>query len=207
MPGFRAENPHVPQRQRIYWNAGKASQDRNNLFPPSFTLQATWHEISRPQIHGYDMQCLAMVGRFQFVSGADEKVLRVFQAPRNFVENYANISGTSKEKLLSSNVSAVSNYCLWPHFETFLIKSMSHMLVSLSQTDLSKTFLVVAFSLCFPSVKMCWVDHCLTIDVYVCVCVSVSIPSFICSLPGHCQPPRGSQHTCPGSVQQGSISR
>lgn len=50
------------------------------------------------------MQCLAMVGRFQFVSGADEKVLRVFQAPRNFVENFANISGTSKEKLLNSNV-------------------------------------------------------------------------------------------------------
>lgn len=70
-----------------------------------FTLQETWHEISRPQIHGYDMQCLAMVGRFQFVSGADEKVLRVFQAPRNFVENFANISGTSREKLLTCSVS------------------------------------------------------------------------------------------------------
>ncbi|XP_023268106.1 elongator complex protein 2 isoform X1 [Seriola lalandi dorsalis] len=67
---------------------------------------ATWHEISRPQIHGYDMQCLAMIGRFQFVSGADEKVLRVFQAPRNFVENFANISGTSREKLLTSSDSA-----------------------------------------------------------------------------------------------------
>ncbi|XP_035476834.2 elongator complex protein 2 [Scophthalmus maximus] len=67
---------------------------------------ATWHEISRPQIHGYDMQCLAMVGRFQFVSGADEKVLRVFQAPRNFVENFANISGMSLEKLLTSSDSA-----------------------------------------------------------------------------------------------------
>ncbi|KAM9738304.1 elongator complex protein 2 [Menidia menidia] len=68
--------------------------------------RATWHEISRPQIHGYDMQCLTMVGRFQFVSGADEKVLRVFQAPRNFVENFANISGISKEKLLASSDSA-----------------------------------------------------------------------------------------------------
>lgn len=51
------------------------------------------------------MQCLAMVGKFQFVSGADEKVLRVFQAPRNFVENFANISGTSREKLLACSVS------------------------------------------------------------------------------------------------------
>lgn len=65
--------------------------------------QTTWHEISRPQIHGYDMQCVAMVGRFQFVSGADEKVLRVFRAPRNFVENFANISGHPLEKLLVSS--------------------------------------------------------------------------------------------------------
>ncbi|XP_072532176.1 elongator complex protein 2 isoform X2 [Salminus brasiliensis] len=68
--------------------------------------QDTWHEISRPQIHGYDMQCLATVGRFQFVSGADEKVLRVFRAPRNFVENFANIAGTSLEKLLASTDAA-----------------------------------------------------------------------------------------------------
>lgn len=67
-------------------------------------MQVTWHEISRPQIHGYDMQCLAMVGRFQFVSGADEKVLRVFKAPRNFVENFANLVGTPVEKLLASRV-------------------------------------------------------------------------------------------------------
>ncbi|KAG9355429.1 hypothetical protein JZ751_000267 [Albula glossodonta] len=68
--------------------------------------QVTWHEISRPQIHGYDMQCLAMVGRFQFVSGADEKVLRVFRAPRNFVENFSNISGASLDKLLASSDTA-----------------------------------------------------------------------------------------------------
>ncbi|MGH0135432.1 UNVERIFIED_CONTAM: hypothetical protein FKN15_008041 [Acipenser sinensis] len=66
--------------------------------------EVTWHEISRPQIHGYDMQCFAMVGRFQFVSGADEKVLRVFSAPRNFVENFSNISGLPLEKLLACSV-------------------------------------------------------------------------------------------------------
>ncbi|KAE8282076.1 Elongator complex protein 2 [Larimichthys crocea] len=85
------------------------SDKTTRLFTPwrkQDTKQETWHEISRPQIHGYDMQCLAMVGRFQFVSGADEKVLRVFQAPRNFVENFANISGTSREKLLASSDSA-----------------------------------------------------------------------------------------------------
>lgn len=62
-------------------------------------LQVTWHEVARPQVHGYDMQCLAMIGRFRFVSGADEKVLRVFTAPKNFVGNFSCISGVSLEKL------------------------------------------------------------------------------------------------------------
>lgn len=85
------------------------SDQTTRLFTPwrkQDSKQLTWHEISRPQIHGYDMQCLAMVGRFQFVSGADEKVLRVFQAPRNFVENFANISGISKEKLFLTDDAA-----------------------------------------------------------------------------------------------------
>ncbi|KAF5899130.1 elongator complex protein 2 isoform X1, partial [Clarias magur] len=82
------------------------SDQTTRLFAPwrrKDCSQVTWHEIARPQIHGYDLQCLATVGRFQFVSGADEKVLRVFKAPRNFVENFANIVGTSVEKLLASH--------------------------------------------------------------------------------------------------------
>ena len=36
--------------------------------------QNSWYEISRPQIHGYDMHCVAMVTPFLYVSGAEEKV-------------------------------------------------------------------------------------------------------------------------------------
>ncbi|XP_041932594.1 elongator complex protein 2 isoform X1 [Alosa sapidissima] len=82
------------------------SDQTTRLFTPwrrKGCTQPTWHEICRPQIHGYDMQCLTPVGRFQFVTGADEKVLRVFRAPRNFVENFANISATSLDQLLASN--------------------------------------------------------------------------------------------------------
>ncbi|XP_067323656.1 elongator complex protein 2 [Anolis sagrei] len=66
--------------------------------------EVSWHEMARPQVHGYDMQCLAMIGRFQFVSGADEKVLRVFTAPRNFIENFSSLSGISLEKLCSGQM-------------------------------------------------------------------------------------------------------
>uniref|UniRef100_A0A2K5RNL0 Elongator complex protein 2 n=1 Tax=Cebus imitator TaxID=2715852 RepID=A0A2K5RNL0_CEBIM len=62
--------------------------------------QVTWHEIARPQIHGYELKCLTMINRFQFVSGADEKVLRVFSAPRNFVENFCAITGQSLNHVL-----------------------------------------------------------------------------------------------------------
>ncbi|XP_062846773.1 elongator complex protein 2 [Trichomycterus rosablanca] len=85
------------------------SDQTTRLFAPwrrKECSQVTWHEISRPQIHGYDLQCLAMVGRFQFVSGADEKVLRVFGAPRNFVENFANIAGFPLKELLASHDAA-----------------------------------------------------------------------------------------------------
>lgn len=38
-----------------------------------------WHEFARPQIHGYDMICLDNITPTKFVSGGDEKVLRVFE--------------------------------------------------------------------------------------------------------------------------------
>jgi elongator complex protein 2 len=44
--------------------------------------QASWHEMTRPQIHGYDLNCVDSLGNSQFVSGADEKLLRVFNEPK-----------------------------------------------------------------------------------------------------------------------------
>ena len=52
----------------------------------------TWHELARPQVHGYDMQTIAVLTRYRFASGAEEKIVRTFQAPGNFVENFHRIS-------------------------------------------------------------------------------------------------------------------
>lgn len=43
--------------------------------------------MGRPQVHGYDLHCLAIINRIGFASGADEKVIRVFQSPLNVLEN------------------------------------------------------------------------------------------------------------------------
>ncbi|XP_058798401.1 elongator complex protein 2 [Phymastichus coffea] len=49
--------------------------------------EESWHEIGRPQIHGYDMSCIAILKPNIFASGAEEKVVRIFTAPLSF-KNY-----------------------------------------------------------------------------------------------------------------------
>ncbi|KAI3453067.1 hypothetical protein Pfo_009730 [Paulownia fortunei] len=48
-----------------------------------------WHEIARPQVHGHDINCVTIIrgkGNHRFVSGAEEKVARVFEAPLSFLK-------------------------------------------------------------------------------------------------------------------------
>lgn len=52
-----------------------------------------WMEVARPQVHGYDLRCAAFVNSHTYVSGADEKVLRVFKATRQFVNTYERLTG------------------------------------------------------------------------------------------------------------------
>lgn len=52
-----------------------------------------WHEVSRPQVHGYDLTCITTLGKYKFASGAEEKVVRGFIAPANFIRNFGRICG------------------------------------------------------------------------------------------------------------------
>lgn len=59
--------------------------------------QETYHEMARPQIHGYDLNCIDSFGTTQFVSGADEKLLRVFNEPKavaNLLNKLCGIRGS-----------------------------------------------------------------------------------------------------------------
>jgi len=44
------------------------------------------------------MNCLAVLSRYRFASGAEEKVVRAFQAPYNFVENFRHICKIESDK-------------------------------------------------------------------------------------------------------------
>lgn len=52
-----------------------------------------WHEMSRPQIHGYDLNCIDALSDSRFVSGADEKLMRVFDEPRSVARMLHQLSG------------------------------------------------------------------------------------------------------------------
>lgn len=56
----------------------------------------SWHEFSRPQIHGYDLNCIDTLGPQRFVSGAEEKLLRVFNEPRPIAQLLENLSGLTQ---------------------------------------------------------------------------------------------------------------
>lgn len=57
----------------------------------------SWHEFARPQIHGYDLNCIDSLGQSQFISGADEKLLRVFDEPGAVAEMLQNLCGISSK--------------------------------------------------------------------------------------------------------------
>jgi elongator complex protein 2 len=67
----------------------------------SIDLGQPWHELSRPQVHGYDLLDIAFLNSLMFVSIADEKVARVFEAPRGFVDT---VNGLGVAELASDQV-------------------------------------------------------------------------------------------------------
>ncbi|KAF3431933.1 hypothetical protein FNV43_RR26669 [Rhamnella rubrinervis] len=83
----------------------------------SFRDGVSWHEIARPQVHGHDINCATIIqgkGNHRFVSGADEKVARVFEAPLSFLKtlNHAILQKSSEDlqsgvQILGANMSAL----------------------------------------------------------------------------------------------------
>ncbi|KAL3233046.1 Elongator complex protein 2 [Nakaseomyces bracarensis] len=69
----------LDQTTRLYapWRFDNNKQVRNEI---------TWHEFSRPQIHGYDMICVEPISDVRFVSGGDEKIMRSFDLPRGVAD-------------------------------------------------------------------------------------------------------------------------
>lgn len=86
------------------------------------TDEITWHEFARPQIHGYDMICLDNLAATKFVSGGDEKILRVFemtQSINNLLHKFCGVSSQTEAlpEAASLPVLGLSNKAANEHLE------------------------------------------------------------------------------------------
>ncbi|KAF8639460.1 hypothetical protein AX16_010314 [Volvariella volvacea WC 439] len=75
-------------------------------------LKESWHELARPQVHGYDLVSAGFISTLKFASIADEKVVRVFEAPRTFVNlvetlQIVSFDETEHHRPLAANVPAL----------------------------------------------------------------------------------------------------
>ncbi|KAK6878514.1 Elongator complex protein 2 [Candida tropicalis] len=66
-----------------YFIATSLDQTTRLYAPWKKNNSESWHEFARPQIHGYDMICYDNITPTKFVSGGDEKILRVFEMTKS----------------------------------------------------------------------------------------------------------------------------
>ncbi|XP_054712715.1 elongator complex protein 2-like [Uloborus diversus] len=102
---------HYSSVQDIDWDTDgeyllSCSLDQTTRLHAPFVSQNAkkWYEVARPQVHGYDMTCLSVLNRYKFVSAGDEKVLRVFEAPRSFAETLENLSKIDTSLYMKQNL-------------------------------------------------------------------------------------------------------
>lgn len=98
----------------------------------------SWHEIARPQIHGYDLNCLDTIGVLQFVSGADEKLLRVFDQPQSTAELLRRLCGiwaaSEKELPVAANVPVLGLSNKTVHNEAECLSDQDSLLIQESSS-------------------------------------------------------------------------
>ncbi|KAG9099797.1 hypothetical protein FRC06_004829 [Ceratobasidium sp. 370] len=87
-----APTGHNAPVRGLAWSPGgeyvvSTSLDQTTRIHGPVGPSGTWHELARPQVHGYDLTDAAFVGpgALRLVSSADEKIARVFDAPKGFV--------------------------------------------------------------------------------------------------------------------------
>ena len=95
-------------------------------------MWSEWQELSRTQIHGYDLVRCCAISDTMYVSSADEKVVRVFKSPATFIDNFINLTGHAismpLEAALGATVLALglSNKAVFKAKEATKIKKTRH---------------------------------------------------------------------------------
>lgn len=69
------------------------SSDQTTRLHAQWPEDGRWYEMARPQIHGYDLNCVDALNESLFVSGADEKLMRVFKKPKAVAKMLRAVAG------------------------------------------------------------------------------------------------------------------
>ncbi|GLI63733.1 hypothetical protein VaNZ11_006797 [Volvox africanus] len=86
------------QREEEDATAGRAAGGQQQEQQLRQQHQLHWCEVARAQVHGHDFRCVAPVatppgGPYVYVSGSEEKVLRVLEAPQAFIDTLVALRG------------------------------------------------------------------------------------------------------------------
>lgn len=96
---------HFGHVSDLDWDPSKSfvistSRDQTTRIYSNWKFNDSWHEINRPQIHGYDIHTICALTESRdnnvvckIVVGADEKIIRIFNAPFNIVKFLQELSG------------------------------------------------------------------------------------------------------------------
>lgn len=79
-----------------------------------------WHELARPQVHGYDLVGVTWLGPWTFASVADEKVARIFEASQGFVET---VKKLGVRGAVESTVRVTDELCVASRLTKFIRKN------------------------------------------------------------------------------------
>lgn len=92
--------------------------------------KTTWFELARPQVHGYELNCIAAISSTKFVSGADEKVLRVYQSTSSFLNSFEKIT---KIRLVNEDQTKLVDFATVPNL------GLSNYAVNETNSDQNQT--------------------------------------------------------------------
>lgn len=105
---------HTKPVTGIAWSRAGAyllstSADQTTRLHARAAATGTWHEMARPQIHGYDLNCIDALSETRFVSGADEKLMRVFAEPRAVARMLHAVAGIGSAEVAGDDMPDAAN--------------------------------------------------------------------------------------------------
>lgn len=71
------------------------SLDKTTRLHGQSSLDGHWHELARPQVHGHEINCISSIQFNQFVTGAEEKTIRNYEATKFFLNSFKTLTSLS----------------------------------------------------------------------------------------------------------------